>query len=525
MTVDNELAELEQQLEQTGGTSEPSQPETTDTPDTPDLYEAVQAKQDWGLEGERNSFLVLLLTAAGGGGMVCMTGLSRSGKDFITDCMMSMFPDDRDVYEVPNSSKEAAFYRRQHEMNRARVHRYMDIVNLDDHIEDVLKHHGTGDEASRDISVQNDDGDWVNQTFTLNVPDSIIYFLASDNEQVDLNDYPELRNRSLVISTDASQGLSEQIQKRQGQEVALTYEPNLTEAEIRNVQEHIGTIPYNQYDVSFDTTDFYNPSGEAIQDNHPIPANFVESRHDSKRLYKFINITALWNHKDRIVADVEDNRGNSSERMFVEPMDVWTAMRVFGEKLVMSALSLRNIDKRILWYLRENLQPHTVAALTQVLKQAGFNVTPRDVRSACDNLMNKNYVQKNDNGGKVEYQATPFASEIDEYSTLDYEYMIEDATRVVRERAEAGGLDDSVADQYVQQINENVFTTHPITGETVDIRDYQGFKRQIENRQEELDRMLNTSVYNEQVAHDDGDDNGSDGQTNQSGSGLQQFGR
>lgn len=532
MALDDDLSQLEAQLEETAGddtasTESPSRPTTTGSDadiNTPTLYDAVKAKQDWGLEGERNSFLVLLLTAAGGGGMVCMTGLSRSGKDFITDCMMSMFPDQRDVYEVPNSGKEAAFYRRHNEMNMARVHRYMDIVNLDDFIEDVLKHHGTGDEASRDISVQNDDGDWVNQTFTLNVPDSIIYFLASDNEQVNLNHYPELRNRSLVISTDSSQGLSEKIQKRQGQEVALTYEPKMSQEEIMNIQEHVGSIPHDQYDVDFDTADFYNPCGEAIQANHPIPSNFVESRHDSKRLYKFINITTLWHFRDRLTAEVEDNRGNSTERMFIEPMDVWKAMRVFGEKLVMSALSLRNIDKRLLWFMREDLQPHTVSGLTQVLKQAGFNVTPTDVRSSCENLMNKNYVQKDDNA-KVEYQATPFASEVDEYTTLDYDHMIKDATELVETRAESGKLDRSVADEYVNRINENVFATHPITGDTVDIREYNGFERQIKKREEELSKMLGTSVYGESVEYDEDDDTGSDEETDSSRSGgIQNFG-
>jgi hypothetical protein len=482
---------------------------------TPPLHTAVEIKTDFGVVGEEHSFLVVLTAAAGGGGAVCMYGLSRSGKDHIMDSVEACFPDSK-IHSVPERGTESSLFRESEEWNRSDIHRHKDLVNLEDIVEDILKHHGDDRSISRTVNMQDAEGNHIPTEMTLRSPGCLVYFLASDNEQVNLDDYPELRNRSLVITTDASQELSEKIQHRQAKDRGLAYERNRTNEEIKAFRHHVDSIPVHDWEIgNNDNSDFYHPYHNEFSKQHPIPSWFVESRMDSDRFWDFIEIMSLWYHKDRMVESIEYH-GYEKDRMVCTPADLWYAMRIYGEKLILSALSLGEIDKRIMWFLREQKSAYTASAIAQVLGQAGFNVTPRDVQTSCKSMVNKNYIMEDNMSGTNEYQATPFASDIEPYSPLDWDVLIADAEENVYNR-----LPDNRADEYVERFCGTVICTHPITGEEVDITEYQDFEHQVQQREEDLKKMVGTSIYENVGEDSETDPNGPEGGEEEDSDGSQ----
>lgn len=483
----------------------PSAEDDIEDTDIVPLYKCVQSKEDYGLVGEDYTFLVMLTGTAAGGGPIGMVAMSRSGKDFLTDCVKAHHPNpDRTWAKVPNSIKEAALYRMRGELNSASVHRYMDLVDLEPHIEDILKQNGEGDTAVRRIGVGDGGKGDETQTFKVYPPDALLFYLAADNSRVSLSDFPEVRNRALILSTDASQGLTEEIQRRQGLDVAGMYDYNLSPGEIQDIRNHVGSIP-TEYNVSQGTTDFFNPCGYPFNEESPVPSNFVEGRHDNKRMYKYARIVTLWHHQNRMQVPY-NGRGGQSERWMVTPKDMWIMMRVFGEKLVMSALSLRDLHLRLLWFMRENPEEHTVSFLNQIVQQAGWNVTPSSVRDACDDLVEKNYVQKDDNG-TVTYRALGFASSINVYEPVDWAKVIDMTKEAVEHNVENGKLDRADADEYIERFCTRPITArHPVDGRKLDIEEYTGFEEQVKQRENDLEQMLGTSIYDSSDEDEESDD-------------------
>lgn len=489
------------------------------------IHNLVKLKQDMGTEGEEYSYLVVFLTAAGGGGMVAVVGPSRSGKDRIVDAVEAGFHQPFSV--VPTSAgSEAGLFRARRDLNNAAVHRYEDMVDMTENIEDMMKMHGEGKDKFRRRGMGNNDSDvsrpgqgyevdtdagMVKET--LFAPRAQVFFLASDNDRVSLSDFKEVENRAIVIPTDSSQDLTEDIQERQIDERMFDYEQNLEPDYVNEVRDYVDDIPHNQWEIGAKENgvinpDFWNPCLGPFKDEHPIPSERVESRFDSYRLLDFFEIVCLWHHKNRMKVSME-NKGASKDRMLIAPKDVWLTQRIYGKKLILSALSLRSIDMNILTFLRETGQEYTVSQLTQVLTQAGFNVTTRNVRNSLDSMFDNNYVRKDNSGNStVTFGAAPFASVVDDFRAIDYEKVIEGTKKKARE-----SLPEAEAEEYIERFCEgpNVTdVTHPITGESHDIREYQGFKEQIEEQQENLEEMLGSSIYedNSSQGSEDTDDSG-----------------
>lgn len=491
------------------GDNEPSAVGVTQEGDVVPIHSLVQLKEDMGTVGEEYSYLVIFLTAAGGGGMVAVTGPSRSGKDKIVDAVEEGFEEPFAAIQT-SSGSEAGIYRSWRTLNQAAVHRYEDMVDLNEEIENVMKMHGEGSSASRTRGMAPGDSENSVPSMgyevtgenrvreTLFPPRAQIFFLADDNDRTSLSDFKEVENRAIVIPTDASQDLTEKIQDRQIDERMLNYEPNLNPQYRDEVRNYVSNIPHNEWEIGAKengTTnpDFYNPGLGVFKDEHPIPPERVESRFDSWRLLDFMEIVALWHHPNRMTTEIE-YKGVNKERMLITPKDIWLTQRIYGKKLIMSALSLQNIDLHILRFLRETGERYDVSELTQILSQSGSNVTTKNVRNSLDSMFENNYVNKDTGGnGNVEFYAAPFASVVEDYNAIDYEKVIEGSKKEVRDR-----LPTDVAEEYVRRFCEGPAVTqvvHPVTGETCDIRQYEGFKAQVEAQKEKLEEMVATSMY------------------------------
>lgn len=458
---------------------------TGNTPeaDVPSLYEVLRLAQDYGLVGEEQTFLGVVLGMVQGG-LVALTGRSQSGKTFTVDRAMDVMGTD-DIYEVSESNSETALYYDSGKMNKKRVHLYPDITSLDDKLEATIKANAEGKPAKhRRTDVTVDD---VSE-FVINPPDCIIFCVASDNEKFDWNDYPELRNRAFIWEVDSSEEQTRRIQKTQAEIDAGLWEVETDKEREQQIREHLSRVGdrvsrYKDGGIG----EIINPASPALVDQEPIPAKFTEGRTDNKRLLRFMHAVALYHFPERMEVLYEGN-----PTLLVTPADVWHGMKIFGENLILSALNLRESDRVILATMREENKAFDVGEMQQVLRAEGYNLTDRDVRNSFESMKVKGYVFKNASESPVTYQPAPFANQAFRATNIDWEAVVEGAKEVVYEVFEP-----EVAEEYVETYCEGdgLIVTHPITGEAVNILEDTEFEEELEEAADELDEVLSEPLY------------------------------
>ncbi|MDQ2052887.1 hypothetical protein RBH26_20815 [Natronolimnohabitans sp. A-GB9] len=449
----------------------------------PELFQVLQAAQDGGLVGEEETALTVF-TAMIRGGMVIMNGPSRVGKTFTVTRMSRAIPDS-DVYEMSTTMSPTALYYAADEINACRVHIYQDLASLPDHIEGVLKANAEGLPASREVT-DITSGDTVRMT--INPPDCIIVGIASDNEKIDLNDYPELRNRGLIVSCDASQEQTERILDSQADTLSGLKKMHLTPEQLAGIHEYVKDIPISRYARDDSLGTILNiPGGRPLREQDPVPTHFTEARDDYMRLNDFIESVTLFHYADRM-----EILHDGQPALLVTPADVWHGMRIFGNQMIMSALNLKEIDKVILEFLREEKSAFTVSKIQAKIRADGYNVTDRDVHGALKSMKGKAYVDVNQADNPQTWYATGFASVVDHPAAVDYQALVGQTEKIAREVLPAGE-----AEEYIYRFcrGEGLIVTDPINGEQVNIVEDTSFAEQLEEAEEELDDVLNTPLW------------------------------
>lgn len=447
---------------------------------TPSLYDVSQLSRDFGLVGERNTHLVVFLSFLKGG-FVNMTGMSRGGKDFVVDAANYCMPDDV-VFKVPTSTSKTALYEKEDEMNNARVHRYPDIATLNDkeHLEEIMKAHGEGDTITH---TRTTGGGGATESMTLTPPDCFVMFVASDNEQVDLNDFPELRNRALTVSIDSSQELTEQINTAQARRMSGYYEYNFDEDGREAIRDYVNTIPVNMYasDRGPDGGTFEIP-GLALDNQNPMPQHFTEARQDFKRLMKFVRSISMFHYEERMEVALDDRPEAVS--LLITPADVWYGMRIFGEQMILSALNLRDKDFAMLNLIRNTDEGMSKAEVQMDMRDEGWNITNRDVSSALNNMLTKAYVRKDQSQTPVLWDSTPFGNKANREVSMDWSELVEDTKQIAYDN-----LPTDVAEEYVERFCEGdgLFVTHPFTGEKLNLTKQNTIEDKVEEKADEMD--------------------------------------
>lgn len=445
----------------------------------PTLYEVLQVTRDFGLVGEADTVLTLVLAMVRGH-LVVMSGLARSGKDFVVDAAEEVFPADELIHHWPADESETAAYYNRDEINRYPVHRFPDLARLPEHQERILKAFGEGRDASRiktDITKAEHESQVEGQT--IECPHTVVAFIASDNENIDLNDYPELRNRAFIVSVDSSEEQTRAVNQRKAMEHAGVTERRVEPVRKMEIQNYHASIPTE--DWLKEGRKILNPAAVEIHEQEPIPQMFPEARQDFDRLLEFMETVALYHYLDRLVVD---------SKMYVTPVDIWEAMTVLGNKMVMSALNLRREDRAILDLLEDASANLTKADIQQNLRSQGFNITDRDVRRSLDSMRTKGYVRVHQ-GNTNEYSVNEFASVTHHDAGLDYDEVVSAAADNIYEVAPP-----EKADLYVDRFcrGNGLITTHPFTGEAVDITE-----------SDELDEMLDAGERRIEAVLDDGE--------------------
>jgi hypothetical protein len=447
----------------------------------PSLYEIKKMGDDAGLVGEDDTHLVVFVSCIYGG-FVWMRGPSRAGKDEVVDAVEFCLPDGDGfgLFNVPSSSSPTALFKKKTVMNNRSIHRYPDLASLPEHLEVILKSHGEGESVSHEFATGTDAGDLESQT--LYPPDAFILFHASDNEKIDPDDYPELRNRALMVSVDASEDLTTEINTEQARREAGLYTEKVPDDRKKEIREYITTIPKDEFTDG--VGEILNPVAVAIDNQNPLPQKFVEARMDFPRLLRFMKSVTMFHHADRMKYPTDSGR----MVMPVTPADAWLTMRVFGQEMILSSLNLRDRDLAILRFLREDMsQAYSKSELQQKLRSAGLNVTDRDVATSLKGMKNKGYVRKDDSQSPILWSATPFASQVDAGINLDWSEMVEDTVDVAYKT-----FDDSIADEYVERFCEKggLEVRDPLNGDVVDITEASVLKEEVEDRIEVEEEII-----------------------------------
>lgn len=449
--------------------------------DVPDFYEILQVSKDSGLIGEEDTVLTVTLSMLRGH-LVVMTGPSRGGKDEVVDAAEAAFQTDEMVYRWPVDESETSAYYKRDEINQYPIHRFPDLARLQDHQEKILKAFGEGRDAERnrtDIMAEQAGGDAVEDQ-VLECPETVIAFIASDNENVNLDDYPELRNRALTLSVDAGEEQTARVNERKAAEHAGLTDNNVDPMRRAEIQQYHSSIPVKEWTQSAQNK-ILNPAAVEIHDQEPIPEKFPEARQDFDRLLEFMETATLYQYADRLVVDDAGSR-----LMYTTPTDVWQAMTILGNKMVMSALNLQREDRAILSLLEASSANLTKADIQQKLRAEGFNISDRDVMRSLDSMRMKGYVRVHQ-GTPNSYTVSDFATVTQHDAGLDYDRIVDAATETIYEIAPP-----DAADRYVSEFCEGtgLITTHPFTGHSVNITETDDLPEMMDDGLAELERVI-----------------------------------
>lgn len=463
------------------------------TNEAPSFFEVLQAAQDAGLVGEEDTLLTVVLGMIRGG-LIVMTGPARAGKDEVVDAAESVFETENMVYRWPVDDSETAAYYKRDEINQYQIHRFPDLARLEEHHEKILKAFGEGRNAERnrtDIMAEQSGGNAVEDQ-VLECPKTVIAFIASDNKNINLDDYPELRNRALTLSVDASEQQTHRVNRRKAQERAGRTDNNVDPIRRAEIRQYHASVPVSEWDDSPQNT-IVNPAAVNIHEQEPIPELFPEARQDFDRLLEFMETVALYHYADRMV--VEDS---GSRYMYVTPADIWEAMTILGNKMVMSSLNLQTEDRAIMQILDEVSGAMTKAQIMQAMQSRGLNIADGEINSSLDSMQSKGYVQVYQDVSPNEYTLSQFATVANHDVGIDYQSVVDAARESIYDL-----VPDDYADLYVNQFCEGtgLLTTHPFSGQSVDITE-----------DDDLDDMLDTGLEDvEEIFGSSDDDDDDDG--------------
>lgn len=485
----------------------------------PTLYEVKQLTRDWGLVGEEDTVLTVFLGFLGGG-FILMSGLSSGGKNGVVNAAAFPTPgggegpredtaDNADwTFPVPTSLSKTALFQQHEEVNSSPVHIHQDIASLqgEQHLEKLWKRHGEGKPISHSwTQVMGQEREERSQT--LYPPNCMVLFLAEDNQQVDLNDYPEVRNRALVVPIDDSSELTGKVNSRQAKIKAGLIDLKVDEERAEEIRAYVGSIPMHMYGDD-GRGGFLNPVAPAIDSQNPLPQMFTEARRDFPRLLSFMESVTMFHYQERTEIPNKDFSPPGSDNMLtmlVTPADAWYAMRIFGEKMVLSALNLRDKDFELLTILREDMgSSYTADELMMQMRDRGYNITDSDIRSSMDNMLYKGYIRKSQDSARVEYSASPFAKKARRKVQLDWSEVVEETRETVYE-ALPDGLASDYEDNYLE--GDGLLVTHPFSGETLNLTEQMANKLEQkveEQEQKEAETAFNSNAYDDDDDPDDG---------------------
>ena len=463
--------------------------------ESPEFFKILQMGRDNGLVGEADTYLTCIIAMVRGK-LVVLYGTSRGGKDFVLEMAFKAFPSDY-VYQWPSDESPTAPFYNADEINGYPVQYFGDMAGVQEHQEKILKAFGEGNDADRSVTdISAAEGDEA-KAQKLGCPRTTFATFATDNRGFDFNDWPEVRKRAFMLGVDGSKSQTEAIIMRKADEHADDIERNVDPMTAAKIRNYMGNIPAPQF------TDHPNnrvvlPASREIALQKPMPTEFPEARFDFERLMEFTETVTLINHADRLTIDT-----GTGKKMLVTPGDVWMAMKIMGENMIISSLNLTDEDQAVLRFLRESGSSVERADIQQGLRQSGYNINDRDVQRSLKSMRENGYIQVNNNAsGPNSYSLSPFHTVTEVDVGLDYEAIIEACREKVYEKSY---VPEVVADFYAESYCEGtgLFQTDPYTGEAVDITEDTGLQDAVDEATEGVGEMFDEPMFGSGGGDDD----------------------
>jgi hypothetical protein len=455
--------------------------------------------RDNGLVGEADTYLTVIIAMVRGK-LVVLYGTSRGGKDYVLEKAFQAFPSDY-VFEWPNDESPTAPFYNADEINSHPVQYFGDMAGVQEHQEKILKAFGEGKDADRSVTdISAAEGDEA-KAQKLVVPRTTFATFATDNRQFDFNDWPEIRKRAFMTGVDGSKSQTEAIIMRKADEHADDIKRNVDPMTAAKIRNYLGSIPAPMF------TDHPNnkvvlPASREIAEQKPMPTEFPEARFDFERLMEYIETVTLINHAERLTVDT-----GTGKKMLVTPGDVWLAMKIMGENMIISSLNLTDEDQAVLRFLREGNSSVERADIQQGLRKSGYNINDRDVARSLKSMRENGYIQVNNNAsGPNSYSLSPFHTVTDIEVGLDYEAIADACEAKVHEKSY---VPEVVADFYAETYCEGtgLFETDPYTGETVDITEDASLQERVDEATEGVKETFDEPMFGS------GDSDGSDSES------------
>ncbi len=304
-----------------------------------------------------------------------------------------------------------------------------------------------------------------------------------------MKDLAETDSRAFTQTPDASEEQTRRINERQVAMRDGSYEQRVDGERLQEIRDYYRNIPIEKFTESSAGTILPLPM-EGVQRQEPLPPKFVKARRDLPRLMDFIDAVALYHHTDRMILENE-----YPQKLLVAPADVWYGFKIFGEELIMSALNLRPLDRKILKFLRGR-PGHKYSAMEIQSKMSepeyGENRGISEIRNALEDMIEKMYLERHDDS-PIQFSASTFGKTIDvaNQAKLDWGQVVE----VTKEKAREV-LDPEDAEKYIRDYCEGdgLIVTHPISGETLNIIEDTEFEEELDQAQEGVDEVMKTPM-------------------------------
>jgi len=374
-----------------------------------------------------------------------VSGPSAGGKSQVMDaCIDCLMPEDGVLIE---GGSDKVIFEKKNEIEKAKYVEIRELNKINPMMVEILKSWGEGKEYTYErTKIQ---GGY--SPFTL--PAKPFVFSRADESASDVVVIDELRSRIVEVTVDGSQEQTESVMERQAENYENPFDIKQTDEFAKAcLKYHISNMP------SFDQ--YVNPAAGVLKSY--IPTVFTTARRDFPKYLDNCNGIARFYHKDRMTANI-----NGQETLFVTPEDVFLNHYIFGNNLIQSALRCSHNEKVMIQVIQDYGTVNK-SQLQQALRKHSINVTLKVLNDHLKKLTDLGYLNVEKEGRNNIYNVSSFYNEF--IIKPDFEYMVDYMKNIMRTVEHYKPYAEEYIERYCEP--DKLFTRDPITGEQIDILNY-----------------------------------------------------
>lgn len=441
------------------------------------------------LIGEDENVLSAFLAYVFAGQHTMIRGFSGSGKSIMANSIWGLMPESSKK-EMQSSTGAAIFNQQESLMDCDAVY-ISEMQKFAQSIEavELLKSWGEGKSYTREKSVQNDEGEWETVDVEL-PPRPVLTTIAEENEDADVGD--ETMRRNVVLYADPSRDQTEQIVQSKAERYSNPWaDHEVNDALVNRVRQRVSDI------VTGERVPVALPGfDEAFADK--LPTEFHDTRSVMDHFLNVIDGAARFYAEDRIMHE---------DYLVATPRDLYEAFEVYNTILLNNCLRLENLGEEVLKVFPKYEgfadQQLSVSDVQQELKHNGVMVPRNKVKTIISNLLMSGYLAEDAEGHPTEYHRSGIAANEDHLVTSWGEVV----DTVLSEASDIFNV--GVYDDYRRVVEDNLVFPHPVSGDSVDLREEESSTDPTAGSEREVEPAAREE--NETLVPADDDDEDDDG--------------